>query len=44
MREDEISEEDAQQAMKGPKEANNMLLKLQKRLIENGITPFISNL
>lgn len=44
MREDEISEDDAQQAMKDPKEASNMLLSLQKRLIENGIDPYVSNL
>ena len=44
MREDEISEDDALYALKGPQEANDVLLKLQRSLSESGVDPYTSNL
>lgn len=44
MREDEISKADALHALKGPQEANEVLLKLQKHLFENGVDSYASNL
>lgn len=44
MREDEICEGDALHALKGPQEANDVLLKLQRHLIRSGVDPYTSNL
>lgn len=44
IREDEISKDDALHALKGPQETNDVLLKLQKHLIVNGLDPYTSNL
>jgi hypothetical protein len=44
MREDEISEKDARRIMTGPTEANKVLFELQKRLMQNGIDPYVSNI
>lgn len=44
IREDEISEGDALHALKGPQEANDILLKLQRHLIESGVDPYTTNL
>ncbi|GLQ89402.1 hypothetical protein [Dyella flagellata] len=44
MREDEISEQDAARIMAGPVEANKVLFELQKRLIQSGIDPYVSNI
>jgi hypothetical protein len=44
MREDEITEAEAKEAMKNGRLAVQMLQNLQKRLIEQGIDPYISNI
>ncbi|WP_227245193.1 hypothetical protein [Paraburkholderia caribensis] len=44
MREDEISEEEAMRASQGKNEAISMLSALQKRLIDSGVNPYVSNL
>jgi hypothetical protein len=44
MREDEISEEDARRIMSSPAEANKVLFELQKRLMEAGVDPYVSNI
>lgn len=44
MREDEISKADALHALKAPQETNDVLLKLQKHLFENGVDSYVSNL
>jgi hypothetical protein len=43
MREDEISEEDAINAAKSKDAAIQMLFALQKRLIQAGVDPYLSN-
>jgi hypothetical protein len=43
LREDEISEEEATLAMKGAEEASRVLFKLQQRLEQAGIDPYVSN-
>ncbi len=42
MREDEISKEDAEYACRGSEMAQAMLFRLQKRLIDAGIDPYVS--
>ena len=44
MREDEISEEEAKQAIQGEDSVMKMLFALQKRLIMSGIDPYVSNI
>lgn len=44
MREDEISEAEAEEAMKSSVSAVKMLQELQKKLINQGIDPYASNL
>jgi hypothetical protein len=44
MREDEITEAEAKEAMENGRLAVQMLQNLQKRLIEQGIDPYISNI
>ncbi len=44
MREDEISEEEANHAVQGEDAAVKMLFALQKRLIQAGIDPYVSNI
>lgn len=43
MRKDEISKDEANLACRGNESATEMLFKLQKRLIEAGVDPYISN-
>jgi hypothetical protein len=43
MREDEITEKEALQIMKGPAEAAQVLFALQKRLSQMGSNPYKSN-
>lgn len=43
MREDEISAEDVNEAVQSEEAATNMLFALQKRLIQAGIDPYVSN-
>lgn len=43
MREDEISEQDAREASLSNESAMKMLFALQKRLIQAGIDPYVSN-
>jgi hypothetical protein len=43
MREDEISAEEAKQAMKGGDAVNAVLLALEKRLLQAGLNPHVSN-
>ncbi|TPG72824.1 hypothetical protein [Pseudomonas mandelii] len=43
MREDEISEQDVQEALLSNESAMKMLFALQKRLIQAGIDPYVSN-
>lgn len=44
MREDEVTEEEGLRIMSGPAEATKVLFELQKRLIQTGIDPYVSNL
>lgn len=43
MREDEISEQEAMQVMKGASEATQVLFALQRRLTLAGVNPYVSN-
>jgi len=43
MREDEISAEEAAEAVQSETAVTNMLFALQKRLIQAGIDPYVSN-
>ena len=43
MREDEISEQEAREASLSTEAATKMLVALQKRLIQAGIDPYVSN-
>ncbi|ATQ42864.1 hypothetical protein [Caulobacter mirabilis] len=43
-REDEITAQDARRAMSGPREAEDVLLALQRRLMAEGLDPYRSNL
>jgi hypothetical protein len=43
MREDEISEQEAREASLSTEAAMKMLFNLQKRLIQTGIDPYVSN-
>jgi hypothetical protein len=43
-REDEVTHEEARTILKGPEYANRVLLAIQKRLIEAGRDPYISNI
>lgn len=43
MREDEISEQDAQRIMSAPAEATKVLFELQRRLINAGVNAYVSN-
>ena len=43
LREDEISEQEANEAMTGKNEATRVLFALQKRLTESGNDPHVSN-
>ncbi|MFT3715633.1 MAG: hypothetical protein QM774_06720 [Gordonia sp. (in: high G+C Gram-positive bacteria)] len=43
MREDEVSEAEAHEASKGLDSANAVLFKVQNRLIESGVDPYVSN-
>ncbi|MBV6325292.1 hypothetical protein [Duganella violaceipulchra] len=44
MREDEISKSEAEFAMQGKDAALKMLFRLQKRLEDSGINPYVSNI
>lgn len=44
MREDEISETEAKQAMRGEKDAHQVLLAIERKLTESGVDPQLSNI